>query len=153
LSIDEMNLWFGEIGGTKRCEISTNILEDVRNSGNLKLISNTDIRKNLGKWTSSFQELQREEDDWARELSAEFYPYTNTWMSWDDVDKISEPDNPRYFNSKFKFDPRIMLQELEFSNVMSIHNWRMKRVKDRMEKLLKQTEKALEIMKAELKKN
>ena len=58
-----------------------------------------------------------------------------------------------YFNSKFEFDPRIMLQEFEFSNIMSIHYWRMKRVMERTEKLLKQTEKTLELLKSELKKN
>ena len=63
LSIDEMNNWFGQIGATTRCEISTDILEDVRSSGNLKIISRADIRRSIGKWTSSLQELQREEDD------------------------------------------------------------------------------------------
>lgn len=153
LSIDEMNKWFGQIGATIRCEISTDILEDVRSSGNLKIISRADIRRSIGKWTSSLQELQREEDDWAREFSSEFYPYTYKWMSWDDVDKISSPDNPRNFKSKFEFDPRIMLQEFEFSNVMSTHNWRMKRVYERTEKLLKRTEKSLELIKSEIKKN
>ncbi len=151
LSIDKMNDWFGEIGATTRCEISTDILEDVRSSGNLKIISRADIRRDIGKWTTNLQELQREEDDWAREFSAEFYPYTYKWMSWDDVDKIYYGDDPKYFKSKFEFDPRIMLQEFEFSNIMSIHYWRMKRVRERTEKLLKQTEKALELIKTELK--
>ena len=153
LSIDEMNNWFGQIGETTRCEISTDILEDVRSSGNLKIISRADIRRSIGKWTSSLQELQREEDDWAREFSAEFYPYTNKWMSWDDVDNFFNGNDPKYFKSKFEFDPRIMLQEFEFSNIMSIHNWRMRRVNDRIEKLLKLTEKALELIKTEIKKN
>jgi len=153
LSIDKMNYWFSKIGETTRCEISTDILEDVRSSGNLQIISRTDIRKNIGKWTSDLQELQREEDDWAREFSAQFYPYTHKWMSWDDVDKMYYGDDPQYFKSKFKFDPRKMLQEFEFSNVMSIHYLRMKRVQERIEKLLKQTEKALELIKTELKEN
>ena len=151
LSIDEMNNWFGQVGATTRCEISTDILEDVRSSGNLKIISRADIRRDIGKWTTNLQELQREEDDWAREFSAEFYPYTYKWMAWDDVDKIYYGDDPKYFKSKFEFDPRIMLQEFEFSNIMSIHYWRMKRVRERTEKLLKQTEKALELIKTELK--
>ena len=153
LTIDQMNNWFGQIGKTTRCEISTDILDDVRSSGNLKIISSVEIRKRIGKWTSALQELQREEDDWAREFSNEFYPYTDKWISWDDVDKIGNVDDPRFFKSKFEFDPRIMLQEFEFSNIMSIHYWRMKRVRERTEKLLKQTEKALELMKTELKKN
>ncbi|TVZ59704.1 hypothetical protein NA63_2240 [Flavobacteriaceae bacterium MAR_2010_105] len=153
LSIDEMNKWFGQIGATTRCEISTDILEDVRSSGNLKIISEADIRRSIGRWTSSLQVLQREEDDWAREFSAEFYPYTNKWLAWDDVDKISSPNHPRNFKSKFEIDPRIMLQEFEFSNIMSIHNWRMERVNERTEKLLKLTEKALELIKTEIKKN
>jgi len=153
LSIDEMNNWFGQVGATTRCEISTDILEDVRSSGNLNIISSVDIRRNIGKWTTNLKELQREEDDWAREFSAEFYPYTYKWMSWDDVDKFYYGDDPIYFNSKFEFDPRIMLQEFEFSNIMSIHYWRMKRVKERTEKLLNQTEKTLELIKSELKKD
>jgi len=153
LSIDKMNHWFAQIGETHRCEISTDILEDVRSAGNLNIISSTEIRKNIGKWTSNMLDLQREEDDWARELSTVFYPYTNKWMSWDDVDKMYYPDDPRYFNSKFEFDPRDMLQEFEFSNVMSIHYWRMKRMEERIEKFLKQTEKALELLKKEIKKN
>lgn len=152
LSIDEMNKWFGQIGATTRCEISTDILEDVRSSGNLKIISSAEIRRNIGQWTAALKVLQREEDDWAREFSAEFYPYTNKWLSWDDVDKISSPNNPRNFKSKFEIDPRIMLQEFEFSNIMSIHNWRMERVNQRTEKLLKQTEKVLELIKMEIKK-
>jgi Family of unknown function (DUF6090) len=153
LSIDKMNDWFGEIGSTTRCGVSTDILEDVRSSGNLKIISSADIRRSIGKWTTNLQELQREEDDWAREFSTEFYPYTNKWISWDDVDKYNSGDDPRYFNSKFDFDPRLMLQEFEFSNVMAIHYWRMKRIEDRIEIFLKQTENALELMKAELKES
>jgi hypothetical protein len=155
LSIYQMNNWIGEIGQTTRCEIYTDILEDVRSSGNLKIISSSDIRRGIGKWTSKLQELQREEDDWSREFSAEFYPYTNKWISWDDVDESfnKNADDPKLLNSKFEFDPRIMLQEFEFSNIMSIHNWRMIRVKDRTEELLKQTENALELLKKELKEN
>ena len=153
LSIDKMNYWFAQIGATTRCEVSTNILEDVRGSGNLKIISRDDIRRNIGKWTSNLQELQREEDDWAREFSTQFYPYTYKWMSWDDVDKIYYGDDPKYFNSRFEFDPRIMLQEFEFSNIMSIHYWRMKRVQEMIEKILRQTDTTLELMKNEFEEN
>ncbi len=153
LSIDQMNYWFAQIGVTIRCEVSTDILEDVRSSGNLKFISRDDIRRNLGTWTSYLQELKREEDDWASEFSAQFYPYTNKWMSWDDVDKIYYGDDPQYFKSRFEFDPRIMLQEFEFSNIMSIHYWRMKRVQEMIEKILRQTDTTLELMKNEFEEN
>ncbi len=150
-TIDQMTNWFGVIGETTRCEISTNILEDVRGSGNLKTISRAEIRRSIGNWTSAWQQLQREGDDWAREFSNEFIPYTNKWISWDDVDKMVNVDDPRFFNSKFEFDPRIMLQEFEFSNVMAIHYWRMRRVEERAEELLDRTERVLELMQKEQK--
>ena len=151
LSIYKMNTWFGEIGATNRCAISISILEDIQSSGNLKIIDNEEIRRNVSKWSSNLKELEREEEDWASEFSNVFYPYTNKWISWDDVGNIDNVDNPHFFNSRFKFDPRLILQQFEFSNIMSFHTWRMKRVIELTAKLLEQTEKVLELMQEELK--
>ena len=151
LAIYKMNKWLGEIGATNRCAISISILEDIQSSGNLKIIENEEIRRNVSKWSSDLKELEREEEDWANEFSNIFYPYTNKWISWDDVDNIDNVDNPHYFNSRFEFDPRLILQQFEFSNIMAVHTWRMKRVIERTAKLLEQTEKVLGLMQEGLK--
>jgi hypothetical protein len=151
LAIYKMNKWFGEIGATNRCAISISILEDIQSSGNLKIIENEEIGRNISKWSSELKKLEREEEDWASEFSNVFYPYTNKWISWDDIDNIDNVDNPHYFNSRFKFDPRLILQQFEFSNIMAVHTWRMRRVIALTTKLLEQTEKVLGLMQEELK--
>ena len=151
LSIYKMNKWFGEIGATNRCAISVSILEDIQSSGYLKIIENEEIRRNISKWSSDLKELEREEEEWASEFSNIFYPYTNKWISWDNIDNIDNVDNPHYFDTKFKFDPRLILQQFEFSNIISVHTWRMKRIIGMTDKLLAQTEKVLALMQEELK--
>jgi hypothetical protein len=150
LNIDTLNMWFGQIGATYRCQLITDVLEDIKSSGNIKMISNIDIRTNIAGWSSSLRGLQREEDDWAREFSSEFYPYTYSYMSWDDVDFVFNEEDPRFFTSKFEFDPRTILQQFEFSNVLSIHYWRMRRVIEQLEKLSTETKELLELIHLEL---
>ena len=150
LTINKMNKWFGKIGATNTCAISIDILIDVQSSGNLNIISNEEIRRNISKWSSILKELENEEKDWAREFSSEFIPYTNKWISWDDVDNFENADH-RYFNTRFQLDPRLMLQQLEFSNIMAIHYWRINRIEGRITNLLKLTEYLLELMQRELK--
>ena len=149
LTINKMNNWFGRIGSTNTCAISVDILKDIQSSGNLNIISNEEIRRNISKWSSILKELENEEKDWAREFSSEFIPYTNKWISWDDVDNFENADH-RYFNTKFQLDPRLILQQLEFANILAIHYWRIDRIEKRITKLLKQTEYVQELMQKEL---
>ena len=61
-------------------------------------------------------------------------------------------DDPRYFKSRFSIDPRLVLQQVEFSNIMNNHYWRIKRTEERTISLLQQTEEVIELMQEELDK-
>ncbi len=151
LTIDRLNLLFVEIGSTENCNLSIDILEDIQGSGKLNHISNEEIRKSISKWSSYLKELEREENDWAQEFFTQFVPYVNKWIQWDDVDYLFNMDDPRYFKSRFDIDPRLILQNPEFSNIMAIHYWRMDRIEGRTELLLIQTNELLELLQKELK--
>ena len=146
ISIDSTNKWLGEIGSTRRCKVVTNVLEELKSSGNLSSISNIDIRRKIGDWSTSYNEMVKEEDEWAGELSNQFYPYTNKWVQWDDVDAMFSQNDFSTFKSRFKYDPRAILQQFEFSNVLSLHYWRMNRNKIRVNDLTENSTQLLELL-------
>ena len=148
---DNVHRLLGEIGATTKCVVSIDALGDIQSSGKLNLLSNVEVRKGISKWSSLLKELQGEEFDWAQEYSSQFMPYTNKWMQWDNVDYVFEyRDSIRYFKSRFDQDPRLMLQQPEFANIMSIQYWRFVRIERRTDVLLKQTETLVGSIKKEL---
>ena len=153
LPIKELYFLFGEIGSAEKCRISIALLEDFKNSGKINLISNELVRKNISLWFAYVKELKKEEDEWSQEFSNQFIPYTNKWIQWEDVDYYFFPDDSGYIKSRFNIDPRLILKNPEFANIMSIHYWRMKRIERRTDKLLKHTIELLELIKKNLKNN
>lgn len=140
IPIDSINVWLGYTGAAHRCLILTDILFELQSSGNLKIIKDVVLRRQIGRWLSVVEDLDAEEQEWAEEFSREYIPYTNKWILWDDIDYIlSEENETGYFPSRFKVDPRKMFQQAEFSNIYAIHFWRMKRVSRRIDSLLVET--------------
>jgi len=151
VSEDDVNKLMGMIGETTKCVVSVDVLGDVQSSGRLNLLSNVEVRKAISKWSSRLKELQGEEFDWAQEFSSQFIPYTNKWIQWDNVDYLfNRMDSLRFFNSRFDIDPRHMLQQPEFENIMGIHYWRIRRIEDRTDILLRQTDTLIGLIKNEL---
>lgn|GEM_PF-5126697 len=112
------------------------MLDEFRSSGNLSTISDIDIRRNIGRWTTALGELSTEEDEWAREFSSLFYPYTSRWMSWEDFEYELFADTSRYHKSRIEYDPRPMLQELEYANLLAFHYWRMTRIEQHIDQVM-----------------
>ena len=152
LSIKKVNNFLGFIGATRKFNSSIDVLKDTQASGKLNLISNQKIRRDISKWSSSLRELEGEENDWALEFSNQFIPFANKWIQWDDVDYLFNENDPRYFQSKFNVDPRLILQDPEFSNITSIQYWRIVRVQKRTDSLLQHTDNLLGIIEQELNK-
>lgn len=149
---DDVHKLMGMIGKTTKCVVSVDVLEDAQSSGRLNLLSNVEIRQAISKWSSQLKELQGEEFDWAQEFSSQFAPYANKWIQWDNVDYLLNPkDSLRYFKSRFDVDPRRMLQQPEFANIMNIQYWRIVRVEQRTNLLLKHTDNLIGLMEIELK--
>jgi hypothetical protein len=144
-----VNSWFGEIGSTTRCEIS---IDDL-NSGNINSISNAEIRRKISKWSPILTDLEREENEWALQFSSTITSYLNKWIQWDDIDfNDNSQNNPRYFKSRFSIDQRVVLQQVEFSNIINNHYWRIKRTEERTISLLQQTDEVIKLMQKELDK-
>lgn len=139
ISADSLNHLLGITGVTQRCFVSTDIVDELQSSGNLKMIREVAIRRQVGVWLSALDDLQQEQQEWLREFSREYIPYTNRWIAWDDVDYILNKDDPAYFISRFDIDPRPILQDFEFSNIFAIHYWRMTRYRDRVLTLKEET--------------
>jgi hypothetical protein len=150
LEIKQVNYWFYELGSTKRCKISIDVLKDILSSGNLNIISNEEIRIGISKWSSVLNDFEREENEWAQDFSSTITPYLNKWIQWDDVD-YTHNDDSRYFKSRFSIDPRVIFQQVEFSNIMNNHYWRIKRTEERTIALLQQTQEIIILMQKELK--
>lgn len=150
VEIKQLNYWLFETESTNRCEILRDVLMDNLNSGNLKVISNEEIRRKISRWSSLMKDLVREENEWAQNYSPTDTPYLNKRIIRDDVDYTHRSDDPRYFESTLSIDPRAILQEVEFSNIMNNHYWRILRIEIRIIELLELTEKVIVIMKEEL---
>ena len=150
IEIDKVNYWFYEIGTTRRCVISTDVLKDLLSSGKLNIISNEEIRRQISRWSSILKGLEREENEWAQDYSGTILPYMNKWIQWDDIDYSQRSDDKRYFKSQFSVDPRLVLQQVEFSNIMNNHYWRFMRTEARTSALLQQTIEVIKLMKEEL---
>lgn len=151
LTADDIHILIGDVSTTDKCKVSIDILEDIQSSGKLNLISNEVIRRSISKWSSYLKELEGEENDWAQEFSNQFIPYANKWIQWEDVDFQFNRDDPRYFKSRFTIDPRLILQQPEFSNIVAIQYWRIERVQSRTNVLLMHTDKLLALIQQELK--
>ena len=152
VSIDKTNRLIGGVGATNKCIVSKDALDDIKSSGKLNLLTNKNIRQNISKWTSVLDRLQGEENDWAQEFSNQFIPYANKWIMWDDVDIKFKQEDSRYFKSPFTEDPRRMLQQKEFSNIMAIQYWRINRAEIRTNSLFIQNNKLIALIEEELKK-
>jgi len=148
----DVNRLIGESGGTTKCLVSVDVLGDVQSSGRLNLLSNVEVRQAIGRWSSQLKELQAEEFDWAQEFSNQFVPYANKWIQWDDTDYVfNYRDSLRYFKSRFDIDPRLILQQPEFANIMSTQYWRITRIENRSSKLFEYTETLIDLIKKEIK--
>ncbi len=146
IAADTLNTWLGITGVTMRCFIVTDIMDELQSSGNLKIIRNVELRRQIGSWLSTYEDLRKEEQEWEREFSREYIPFTNKWIAWDDVDYMFNKEDPAYFEKRFNIDPRPILQEFEFSNVFSIHYWRMRRIRNRITNLRIETIKLSELI-------
>tara|TARA_R110001632_G_scaffold124451_2_gene237371 strand:+ start:12887 stop:13615 length:729 start_codon:yes stop_codon:yes gene_type:complete len=153
VSVDKTNRIIGGISATDKCIVSKDALDDIKSSGKLNLLTNKNIRQNISKWTSLLDELRGEENDWAQEFANQFIPYANKWIMWDDVEVSFHQEDSRYFKSPFTEDPRRMLQQKEFSNIMAIQYWRIGRIERRTKQLLTQNNKLVAFIEEELKTN
>ena len=153
----------GATGNAGRCNLNTGILDELRSSGNLKIIQNMEIRQALSQWSTAYEQLLSEENEWAEDLSTQYYPYTNKWISWDDIDyyyaQISsdQPDESSEgydivdIPSKFDYDPNKMLQQFEYANLLSVQLWRQARVSNFLNVLQKKTKVLDSLLRKEMK--
>ncbi len=130
---DSLNYILGALGSSGRCQIQTDVIDELRNSGTLKIIQNQDLRRAISKWSTSYNEVKEEEESWEGQLSDHFLTYTNKWISWNDVDIMFGFGDSTFTGSTFDYDPNKMLQEFEFANQLNNLRWRMRRVTERLE--------------------
>ena len=135
---DSLNIMMGKLGGTSRCQIETDVIDELRSSGNLKLIQNQNLRRAISKWSTLYIELKEEEKDLADQFSTQYLVYTNDWVSWDDVDLLVGNIETTFTGTSFEYDVNKMLQEFEYANQLNNLRWRMRRVTSRLENSLDQ---------------
>jgi len=150
ISIDSLNLWFGALGSTQHCKIFTDVLMELKNSGRLSNIREEKIKRKIGQWSSSYADLLREENEWAQNFSNQFIPYSAKWISWDQIDYLFDPDGIE-IKSQFPHDPRLILQQFEFANILNTHYWRMNRIKSRLIELEQKSNELIQLVDSNLK--
>jgi hypothetical protein len=109
------------------CNVVTDVLEELRSSGNLQFIQNREMRQAISRWSRAYQTLRSEEAAWSRDFANQYTPYTNKWISWDDFEYFRNPKDPMNIPSPFTYDANKMLQQFEFANVLNTMYWRMAR--------------------------
>jgi len=125
-----LHRWLGTVGSIERCAVETDAIDELRNSGNLNLISNRSLRRALSKWNTAILTMKSEESDCNQEFSSILVPYLNNWVLWADVDYLVMKDDPNFSPSAFVMDENLMLQEYEFDNHLNNTRWRWARIRD-----------------------
>ncbi|QSE98857.1 hypothetical protein [Fulvivirga lutea] len=113
------------IGSAERCTLPVDVLEELKASGNLNLINDIRIRRQISNLSAALNVLKQTEDDWHYDLANIAIPYTNSRISWEDIDHFFFPNDTNFNDSKFIYDHNLILQELEFSNIINTMRWRM----------------------------
>ena len=121
--------WISYSSDPAKCILATDVIDELRSSGFLKLIRSAEVRQAISRWSSGYDILKTLESEWDRDLSLHYLPYLNKWISWDDLDYYNFPEDPSYMPSKFDYDPNKLLQEFEFANELDLQHWRMRRVR------------------------
>ena len=117
------------------CNVVTDVLDELRASGNLQLIRNIEIRQAISRWSRANGVLQSEGEEWKRDFSTQYIPYTNKWLSWDDFDYFIYPEDSTLNPTRFEYDPIKMLQQFEYANLLNNQYWRMVRTRSFIDSL------------------
>ena len=140
-----------EIGETPNCELSLDLLEDVKNSGKLSALSSEEIRLSIGSWSSQLADVKNEEENFAVEFSTQFMPFTNKHVSWVEIDyKHAKGDLWSLQNASFDIDHQEIIRNLEFANIVNQHIWRNGRIIYGYTELIDLTNQVLELINQEL---
>lgn len=144
--------WAGySFGDAERCVLPTDVLDELRSSGNLNQIQNVKIRRQISNLSAKLGAFYQIEDEWHYDLANLMLPYSNTRMSWEDVDHYFNPDDGNYPPTKFENDPLQMLQELEFSNMINNMRWRIRKTLRSLEEVEQSATELLELLDKEMK--
>jgi len=127
-----LNYLIGVTGSTTRCRIESDVMDELRSSGNLNVIRSNELRKSISRWSTSIEELKKEEDARERQFTDQYLMYTHKWVSWDDVDFQVPLRDSTYLPSKFEYDANKMLQQFEYANHLNNYVWRVSRVQSRL---------------------
>ncbi len=129
LSLEKFQNWIWTIGDAPYCRLSSDVVEDIKNSGKLSTISNEQIRLAITGWTSSLENIRIEETEFRSEFSRQFMPYTNIHISWTDVDRnILKPTPWELTNANFEYQHQSLLKQSKFANILHQHGWRRGRL-------------------------
>ncbi len=121
------------------CNVVTDVLEELRSSGNLQVIQDQEIRQAISRWSGAHRNMQSEEAAWKQDFATQYTPYTNKWISWDDFDYLIYPEDSTMIPSPFDYDANKMLQQFEFANILNTMQWRMHREQHFIRRLDDQT--------------
>lgn len=119
----------GAIGSTERCVLLSDVLEELRSSGNLNQLRDVTIRRQLSNLSAALLELDELENEWSQEFTNSVLPFMNKRISWDEIEYYMYPDDPNYLPNQYDYDPNAVLEELEFANILNTNRWRMQRNK------------------------
>ncbi len=143
--------WAGySFGDAERCVLPTDVLDELKSSGNLNQIQSVEIRRQISNLSAKLGAFYQIEDEWHYDLANLMLPYSNTRMSWEDVDHYFNPDDGNYLPTKFEYDPLLMLQELEFSNMVNNMRWRIRKTLRSLEEVEQSATELLELLRKEM---
>ena len=95
-------------------------LDELLSSGKLKVIKNQRLRKSLSSWYPVFESIVAREKTVLREINGitTFMLNRASWLNADAVSKAETIKNNPFPKSGFDVDNRILLNELEFENMI-----------------------------------
>ncbi len=117
---DEFNILLNSSLGLKEYFPRNGSLDELLSSGKLRIIKNQRLRKLLSSWHPLFENIKTREKTVLRDIY-KINEYTLTKASWLNVDAAISSDpskNNSYPKSGFEIDNRILLNELEFENMI-----------------------------------
>ena len=116
----KINNLLGDVAGTIYFYPKNGFLYDLINSGNLSIIKNNRLRNLLSSWLPTLEDLSLREKN-AKEFENKIIEYViknGSWLSVDQVDDDETIRRLKFPDSGFDVNNNLLLQSVEFENMI-----------------------------------
>ena len=144
----------GEIASSNYYYPKNGFLNDLIYSGNLGIITNSNLRNRLTSWTPKLEDLNRRQDanKEFENLIIRYVIEKGSWLNSDEHSDDKTIKNLKFPSSGFKVDNNELLKNIEFENMVENQAVFLELMNERLTKCQKLNEEVLKLLNSELNK-